>query len=156
MLTRTSVFYAYSEMSANRLLGSDTCEDAVSISFMSAENIDLLNHAIIQGVFDDTQGRLRIGTQSQSELLAIMCSVHASEARHLPSAIHEQVAALNASVLNYCVPHIVSEAQMHHFYMRDRNQGTREPVQRSIMTSTTGSRSEVVAPSRAYFAPNQA
>ena len=143
-------------MCATRLLGNGTCDDAVSITFMSARNIAFLNHAIIEGVFDATQGGLRIGRQSQSELMTIMRSVHAEEARHLPSATGKQVAALNASVLQYCIPRIVSEAKMHHFYMRDRNQGTREPIQRSVMTSTTGSRAEVVAPSRAYYAPDQA
>lgn len=151
MRTRRNLFFMWPRF--EMATGLSIQVDPVAQAFMSDENIEHLHRSIIRGVAEATDGDIRIGRQSQTELTTIMRSVYASEARHLPFKIAEQVAVLNESVLSYSIPQIVIEARSHRFYLRDREQSNREPAPRSVMTSTTGSRSEVVAAQRAYFAP---
>lgn len=140
-----------------RVLGPETdCDDPVALAFMGAENVDFLNRAIVQGVHDRTEGQLRIAFQSQSELAQIMRSVYLTEAVHLPGMIREQVSALNATVLEYAIPNVIQEAQMHAFYMRDRDQRHRQTMPRSVLPSKTGSRTETPAVSRPFFHPADA
>lgn len=133
--------------------GLNVCSDPVAHAFMSDKNVGRINEGMIQGVLEATDGKLRIGRQSQTELVTIMRSVYASEARHLPFKVEEQVAALNESVLRYSIPQIISEARSHDYYLRDREQSNRAPAPRSVMTSKTGARTEVPAANRDYFAP---
>ena len=142
------------EMSVcTRLIGpQSSCDDPVARAFMGDRNVDRINAAIIQGVYNASEGRFRIGRQSQQALSAIMRSVYLSEARHLPGLVEAQVNRLNESVLSYAVPQIVSEASMHDYYLRDLQTGRSIPPP-SVMTSTAGSKSEVAAASRPYFLP---
>lgn len=120
---------------------------------MGQENVAHLNQAIIRGVFEASQGEVRIGQQSQLELFSIMRSVYMSEARHLPGNTDTQVARLNESVLAYAIPQIVSEARMHQHYLMDREQENRGVIPPSVMTSDPGVRYEMPSADRSFFFP---
>lgn len=138
-----------------RILGPETsCDDPVARAFAGERNVELLNQEMVRGVYEASQGRFRIGRQSQLELAAIMRSVYLNEARYLPGNVADQVMRLNRSVLSYAVPQIVSEARMHEHYLEDRRQDNRTPVPHSVMTKPIGERNEVSARERPYFAPN--
>jgi hypothetical protein len=77
--------------------GSD--DDPVAAAFTSAENLELLNAQIQEGVYHASEGNVRIGRQSQEELKTIMRSIYLTEARHLQFEVAEQVRELNRSVL---------------------------------------------------------
>jgi len=138
-----------------RSLGPDVeCTDAVAREFAGARNVERLHAHIIKGVYDGSGGELRIGRQSDLELQSIMRSVYANEARHLPGDVTGQVMRLNASVLNYAVPQIISEARMHAYYMRDREQEQRNPFPRFADVPETQERREMAAPPRPFFIPD--
>lgn len=130
-----------------------TSDDAVASKFMSRRNIDNLHRSIVRDVFEASKGEFRIGKQSEQELLQIMRAMYLEHAKHLPHAIDEQVAELNAKVLEYAVPQIVSEVRMHLHYLADRDQAKRATRPATVLVSSAGHRSELEAPSRAYFSP---
>ena len=140
-------------MSSTHVLGTQTCDDPVALRFMSDANVEYLHEQIIGRVAADTDGALRIGRQSDTELLTIMRAIYIQESRHLPVKQDEQVALLNEAVLKFAVPQIISEARSHAHYLRDRNQSRRGVAPRSIYTSRAGLRSEVSNPTRDYFHP---
>ena len=128
--------------------------DRVGATFGSHANVEFLNDAIQRGVFSASDGRWKIGRQSQLELATIMRSVYITHSRHLPGAIADQVRALNDAVLAYAVPQIVSEADMHAYYLADRDQERRGIAPRSQLVSGAGQRSEVQAPARPFIVPD--
>ena len=127
--------------------------DPVGATFGSNENVAVLNDAIQRGVLRASGGRIKIGRQSQLELATVMRSVYITHARHLPGAHADQVRALNDAVLAYAVPQIVSEAEMHAYYLADRDQERRGIAPRTEMVSSAGQRLEVQAPVRPFLAP---
>jgi hypothetical protein len=152
----TRVLYETFEMATcTRDLGpAVNCDDPVARSFAGLHNVDHLNTEIINGVYEASQGRFRIGRQSQLELTSIMRSVYSNEARHLPGDVAGQVASLNASVLAYAIPQIVSEAEMHAYYMWDREQEHRAPIPRFQANSGQTERTETAAQPRPFFVPS--
>ena len=138
-----------------RSLGPDVdCTDVVAQAFAGTHNVEYLHAHIIRGVYEGTGGEVRIGRQSDLELLSIMRSVYASEARHLPGDVSGQVARLNKSVLNYAIPQIISEARMHAYYMQDREQERRNPFPRFADMPEKHERREMAAPPRPFFIPD--
>lgn len=132
-----------------------SCEDPIARSFAGTRNVELLNSKIVSGVYEASQGRFRIGRQSQLELTSIMRSVYSNEARHLPGDVTGQVARLNASVLAYAIPQIVSEAEMHAYYMWDREQENRAPIPPPFQAdSGQQARTETAAQPRPFFVPS--
>lgn len=94
---------------------------AVSELFFSTMNVDALHDAIRYRVFVESgDRRLVIDRQSDVELGIIMRSVYLQEAKDDDSGdIVAQVRALNASILEFCVPRILQEADMYMHYRRD-------------------------------------
>lgn len=116
--------------------------DTVGHMFFSNSNISLLHEGIVQGVYKASNGRHLIGRQSQAELLTIMRSIYSESAMHLPTEHAKQVDQLNRQVLMYAIPQIISEADMHKFYVRDIVQENRSIIPHSQMTSSVGNRVE--------------
>lgn len=91
----------------------------LSSTFFSVENIQTLQHGIIQGVYQKSGGTYMIGEQSNDELKTIMRSIFLQYAKNLSTDILEQVKTLNGLVLDYAVPQVYGEAQGYMQYKKD-------------------------------------
>jgi hypothetical protein len=93
--------------------------------YFSEENIAALHLGIRHGVYKASNGTLVIGNQSRDELIIIMRSVYLQYSRNLAHNLLEQVRALNAIVLEWCVPRVTREAKM---YQQYRHDSTTQPI----------------------------
>jgi hypothetical protein len=90
----------------------------VSELFFSPVNVQALQKGIKNMVLTKTCGQHNIGNQSANELYMIMRGIYLQECKFSNVYILEQVKALNVSVLQYAVPRIVGELEMHDSYMQ--------------------------------------
>ena len=88
--------------------------------FMSKANVDAVQEAIRYRVYVASGGKHVIGRQSDVELALVMRSVLLQRGRNddASSAV-EQVRQLNAEVLAWCVPRIVTEVNQYVRYRED-------------------------------------
>lgn len=105
--------------------------------FFSKENIDALQHGIINYVSNMSHGKYQVPKQSVSELLIVMRSIYTTEAKHLPYNILEQVKELNKKVLDYCAPEVFKSKQFKEKYLKDIS-SLPVPLDRSEYTSSKG------------------
>jgi hypothetical protein len=87
--------------------------------FFSAENIEALQQGIRYRVYVETNQRHTIGRQSDQELKIVMRSVYFQFAKNQSTDILGQVRTLNAKVLEWTVPEIVSNLLQYEVYRRD-------------------------------------
>lgn len=87
--------------------------------FFSKKNIDNLQRRIVAGVFNESEGKINVGRQSDTELKIIMRSIFLQDGRNVDCKIQEQVVQLNNKVLEYCVQNVLIGAVGHINYMRD-------------------------------------
>jgi hypothetical protein len=113
--------------------------------FFSDNNLDALQQGIRYRVYVDSDNQFVVGKQSVEALEAIMRSVYTDHARNLPNGVVDQVRSLNARVLEFAVPQIVSEARMYSHYMRDI-QSPRAVMEHSVTTSVAGNKQERTPP----------
>jgi hypothetical protein len=92
----------------------------VSEIFFSADNIKRLQNSIRKEVFDKSNPKgYVIDNQSVEEIKIIMRAIYLQYARNLPTNINGQVDDLNRKVLDWSVPHILSEVEHYFFYIND-------------------------------------
>ena len=91
----------------------------LSLAFFSAENIDIIQNDIQQGVYKRSKGEFQIGFQDEDELKIIMRSVYLQNALNMQCNIKEQIISLNKLVLSYAVEQIYKEAVSYLKYKRD-------------------------------------
>ena len=85
--------------------------------FFSAKNRDALQGEVVRRVLELTERR--ISQQSEDELLLVMRSVYLQHAVNLDQRAAEEVRMLNARVLDYCVPNIVTNLSQYIQYLRE-------------------------------------
>lgn len=112
----------------------------VSALFFSDTNVNAVQDAIRYRVWVDTAGKHVIGRQNDIELMTVMRSIYLQYSINAPTDITGQVRILNAHVLNFCVPRIVSEVEMYMRYRKDISQ-LPVPLERAPMATSKGSRS---------------
>lgn len=83
----------------------------LSDTFFSSGNILIIQHGIIAGVYERSNGKFQIGYQNQDTLKIIMRSIFLQHSKNRMDNITQQVEQLNKLVLDYCIPQICSEAQ---------------------------------------------
>ena len=92
----------------------------VSDAFFSSENVERLQQLIRKGVYDRSSGKgYVIDKQSVDELKIIMRAIYYQYARNLPRDVAGQVADLNAKVVDWSVPHILSAVDHYFYYIKD-------------------------------------
>ena len=91
----------------------------LSSTFFSEVNINVLQDAIQQGVYNKSNGSFVIGKQSNDELKTIMRSIFLQYSQNLPQEIIDQVKTLNGLVLEYAIPQVYGEAQSYMQYKKD-------------------------------------
>lgn len=91
----------------------------VSDLFFGVPNVNALQEAIRYRVYVETDGKQIIDRQSETELMIVMRSMYLQYSRNSPYNVKEQVRELNAQVLDYCVPKVVSELFAYLQYLKD-------------------------------------
>jgi hypothetical protein len=88
--------------------------------FFSAENVQRLQTQIRKAVFERSQPKgYVIDAQSVDELKIIMRAIYLQYARNLPNNLAGQVADLNAKVVDWSAPHILSAVDHYYYYLDD-------------------------------------
>jgi hypothetical protein len=87
--------------------------------FFSDNNIDHLQQLIANHVYQQSNGKYRIGKQDDLQLKIIMKSIYLQYAKNLPHHITEQVRELNSHVLDYAVPTILTNIEQYVKYKND-------------------------------------
>jgi hypothetical protein len=91
----------------------------ISNLFFCPVNVNALQDGIRYKVWKETDQRYVIGRQSDQELRVVMRSIYFQYARHLPNDVVGQVRALNAKVLEWVVPEVLSNLRQHERYRED-------------------------------------
>lgn len=109
--------------------------------FLSKLNVDALQDAIRYRVYVESDGRHTIGRQSDVELSLVMRSILLQRGRNddRDSAI-DQVRELNATVLSWCVPRVLSEVDQYERYREDVST-LPVPMERGGLATSKGARS---------------
>ena len=94
-------------------------ENAVSQTFFSVENMQILQNAIRAEVYKRSNGEYQIGQQNNDELKIIMRALYLESSVNLPYDVRQQVEALNQHVLNHIVPRLMNEIRAYLKYKRD-------------------------------------
>jgi hypothetical protein len=111
----------------------------VSDLFFSANNINALQQGIRYSVYRSSEKHHIIGRQSDVDLILIMKGVYLEHAMHLSGNTVGQVKGLNARVLDYVVPRVLTEVDTYLKYRHDVST-LPVPMERAPMMSQKGTR----------------
>lgn len=111
----------------------------LSQTFFSPENIQALQQGIRYRIYVETEGRHIIGNQNEQELKVVMRSIYFQHAKHQSVDILGQVRSLNAKVLEWAVPEVLSNLKQYETYRRDAST-LPMPLDRSPLMTTKGSK----------------
>ncbi len=113
----------------------------VSQAFFSVSNMNAVQNAIRREVYEKSKEKQWVvGPQDIDELKIIMRALYLRYGLNLPDKIQQQVEDLNRTVLDYCVPRILSEVWAYHEYLKDISQMP-IPMERAVSMSSAGSKS---------------
>ena len=91
----------------------------LSRTFISEQNIRIIQNGIRWGVYQTSNHQYTIENQDCDSLKIIMRSIFLQHSANQPTNVKGQVGELNKMVLDYCIPHVYSEAQSYMKYLRD-------------------------------------
>jgi hypothetical protein len=94
------------------------CTD-VSVLFFSDTNVELLQYGIRNKILNLSNGKYRIGKQSDVDLKIIMRSIYFQYGKNTKNDVKLQVLDLNTRVIDWCVPEIMSNIQQSDKYIMD-------------------------------------
>ena len=113
----------------------------LSRAFFSQENITLIQHEIRKTVYEKSgDKKYIIDDQSMDELKMIMRGIFYQYARNLENDITAQVSDLDAKVVDWSVPHILSAVDHYYYYINDISH-LPVPMQQPQNISRAGTRS---------------
>jgi hypothetical protein len=132
---------AVDENPGQDLMRGNWLETTLSRLFFSPENTKIIQNAIRKDVFDRSgEKRWVIDEQSADELQIVMRSLYLQYAKNLEADIPGQIADLNALVVGWCVPRVMSEIQMYEYYLKDIS-AMPVPLPQPMQVSSAGTRS---------------
>lgn len=91
----------------------------LSTRFFSKANTAELQAGIQRGVYARSNGRFRVGPQSETNLQIVMQHIYFEEAYFVEADVGAQLKALNAKVLEYCVENVYKNYISYAQYRRD-------------------------------------
>lgn len=108
----------YKNLCTEAIYGIHANNDLARV-FFSRQNMDALQQGIRYVVYKNTCRKHIIDNQSETELAIIMRSMYLQHGEHRPYGIIEQVKELNGHVIDFAVPKIIEEINMHDHYRKD-------------------------------------
>jgi len=126
---------------AQDLMRGNWGENLLSKTFFGPENTKILQNAIRKEVYDRSKEKhWVIDEQSADELQIVMRSLFLQYAKNLEYDLPGQIQDLNALVINWCVPRIMSEIGMYQYYLEDISKMP-IPLQHPVSQSSAGTKS---------------
>lgn len=95
-------------------------DNALNLQFFSKDNLALIQQQIIEEVYKQSKNQFRISPQDEEQLIIVMRSMYLMNSNNLPDDIDNQVLELNNTVLEYCVPNILSNILQYISFVKDR------------------------------------
>jgi len=114
------------------------CTSELSAGFFSPNNVEHLQHGIIEQFFLKTG--IPVDKQKKEDLLCIMRSVFLGHSRNLSYAIQEQLNDLNTIVIEECVRKVAVGVEQYLTYLKDAST-LPVPISRGQSTTIKGSNS---------------
>lgn len=129
------------------MLSANIQHTPVSALFFSKKNIDALQLGICNMVFNHSDGKYTIGPQSEIDLKVIMRSIYLTSLQGPTppvsssgdDSIVSKVRSLNQKVLDWSVPHIISNIMQFERYKSDVSK-LPNPMDRPSLVSSAGSK----------------
>lgn len=112
----------------------------VSDVFFSTHNMDILQLGIHNMVLNESNGKYKIGRQSDEDLKVIMRSIYFQYAKNNINDVAGQVRYLNTKVLEWAVPQILTNVKQKEQYIQDIST-LPIPLDRSELPSQKGTKS---------------
>jgi len=116
------------------------CSTPLRELFFSNANVNALQEGIRYRVWVESDERFKIGRQNDRELIIVMRSTFHQHSKNSPVDIVGQVRELNAIVLKWAVPEIMTNLLQHEQYTKDISQ-LPVPIPRAPMATMKGTRS---------------
>lgn len=107
--------------------------------FFCEDNINVLQDAIRYRVWVETDKKYVIGRQSDTELKVVMRSIYYQNAMHQKEDLVGQVRALNAKVLEWVIPEVLSNLKQYEVYRKDAST-LPVPMERGALATSKGTR----------------
>jgi hypothetical protein len=120
-------------------VGSIYERNPVQDMFFSDANIVLLQKLLAYHVAIQTNNQIKIGTQDDTELKIVMKSVYLQYGKNKKGNVKDQVKELNAHVLDYSIPNIITNARQYVKYANDVST-LPVPLENPKYTSSAGTR----------------
>lgn len=111
----------------------------VSDLFFCADNINVLQDAIRYRVWIESDKKYVIGRQSDTELKIVMRSIYYQFSMNNSSDIVQQVRSLNAKVLEWVVPEVLSNVKQYEVYKKDAST-LPVPMERAQLSTQKGTK----------------
>ena len=131
-----NIFETLTENNTNLISRNTDCTD-VSSMFFSDNNVDILQFGIRNKILNDTQGKYKIGRQSDTDLKIIMRSIYFQHGKNNSYNIKGQVLELNTRVIEWSVKEIISNIKQSERYIMDIS-SLPVPLDRSTLPSQKG------------------
>lgn len=128
----------YNENSLNTISRTYT-QNCLTIAYFSKENINRLQNAIINTVYNRSNGLYRIKKQSEQELLIIMRSYYLQYGKNNNNNIPEQIQELNNMVIDWSVNEIIKNIKQFDSY-KETVSTLPIPLERAQLPSQKGTR----------------
>jgi len=91
----------------------------LSDAYFSQNNIQIIQNGIRKGVYDRSQQQIKVGDQSQDQIVTVMRSMYLQHSKNLDTNIAQQIQELNNYVLSYCINNVYNEAVAYLKYKHD-------------------------------------
>lgn len=118
----------------------------LSRAYFSQENTQIIQNGLRRAVHQRTQSHIQ--EQSIEQLQIVMRSIflqYSTNRTDSAQLIREQIASMNAKVLDYCVANVVSNLKQYEHYRKDIS-SLPVPMEYGLSTSQAGTRSLLQGP----------
>ena len=126
------------EVANDRLITNTLNSNPLSKVYFNPNNIATIQSAIINKVYQTSNGQYSIGRQNEQQLLIIMRSIYLQFGKNREYNIQEQVNELNNMVVEECVRIIIPNIQQQQGYIDDISSGIKiSPWPQNVSGKTT-------------------
>jgi len=105
--------------------------------FFSRDNVNIIHQGLINFVYNKTNGKYKIGKQSEQELAIIMRSIYLTYGKNLTYNINQQIKELNTLVIEWSAETIITNIQQYLDYKTNVST-LKMPIESPALTSQKG------------------
>jgi len=107
------------EGAAESLLRGNLITNNLSKQFFGPENVRYIQSTIKNSVYERSGNKWQIDDQDVDELQIVMRSLYLQYGKNLETDIPGQIRDLDALVIDWCVPRIMTEISAYNYYLED-------------------------------------